>query len=83
MEEKTAWRERKRWKATRKILLTISSVILIIGIIITIQGIFSDPLKEAWKLGIGFIIFIVGLFSFLDTYNYTFKMYLKRKNKAR
>lgn len=74
-------KEVRNWRV-RKITLYIASlVVIVIGTIIMVQGFFSDPLKDTWKLITGFVICVAGVFSMIDTYHWKFKNYLSKKMK--
>ena len=74
-------KEVRNWRV-RKITLYIASlVVIVIGTIIMVQGFFSDPLKDTWKLITGFVICVSGIFSMIDTYHWKYKKYFSKKMK--
>lgn len=82
MTRKKATRKEIRDWRIKKITMYIASLaIIIIGAIIMVQGVFSDPLKDTWKFIAGFIICAAGIFSMIDTYHWKFKDFLSKKMK--
>ena len=74
-------KEVRNWRV-RKITLYIASLaIIIIGAIIMVQGILSDPIKKPWQFITGFVICVAGVFSMIDTYHWKFKDFLSKKMK--
>lgn len=74
-------KEVRNWRVRKITLYIVSLAVLVIGAIIMVQGIFSDPLKDTWKLITGFVICVFGVFSMIDTYHWKFKNYLSKKMK--
>lgn len=80
IRKKATRKEIRDWRA-RKITMYIASlVVIVIGTIIMVQGFFSDPLKDTWKLITGFVICVAGIFSMIDTYHWKLS---KKMKKAR
>ncbi len=69
------------WRIKKVTMYIASLVVIVIGTIIMVQGFFSDPLKDTWKLITGFVICVAGVFSMIDTYHWKFKNYLSKKMK--
>lgn len=69
------------WRIKKITLYIASLAIIIIGAIIMVQGILSDPIKKPWQFITGFIICVSGIFSMIDTYHWKYKKYLSKKMK--
>lgn len=69
------------WRIKKITLYIASLAIIIIGVIIMVQGILSDPIKKPWQFITGFVICVAGVFSMIDTYHWKFKNYLSKKMK--
>ncbi len=77
----TRRRQIRDWRIKKVTMYIASLAVLLIGTIIMVQGFFSDPLKDTWKLITGFVICVAGVFSMIDTYHWKFKNYLSKKMK--
>ena len=69
------------WRIKKITLYIASLAIIIIGVIIMVQGILSDPIKKPWQFITGFIICVSGIFSMIDTYHWKYKKYFSKKMK--
>ncbi len=69
------------WRIKKITLYIASLAIIIIGAIIMVQGILSDPIKKPWQFITGFVICVAGVFSMIDTYYWKFKNYFSKKMK--
>lgn len=69
------------WRIKKITLYIASLAIIIIGAIIMVQGILSDPIKKPWQFITGFVICVAGVFSMIDTYHWNFKNYISKKMK--
>lgn len=79
MKETRRRKEVRRWQIKKIALYIVSLAILVIGAIVTVQGV--DPLEQQWKFITGFAILLAGVFLFLETYGWSFKDYLSKKRK--
>ena len=69
------------WRIKKITLYIASLAIIIIGVIIMVQGILSDPIKKPWQFITGFVICVAGVFSMIDTYHWKFKDFISQKMK--
>lgn len=69
----------RNWRIKKVTMYIASLAVLVIGAIIMVQGFFSDPLKDTWKLITGFVICVFGVFSMIDIYHWKFKNFLSKK----
>lgn len=69
------------WRIKKITLYIASLAIIIIGAIIMVQGILSDPIKKPWQFITGFVICVAGVFSMIDTYHWKFKDFISQKMK--
>ena len=79
--KKTIRKEIRDWRIKKVTMYIASLAVLVIGGIISVQGVFSDPLKDIWKPITGFIIFEFGFMSLMETYQWSLRNYLSKKRK--
>lgn len=77
----TRRRQIRDWRIKKITLYIASLAIIIIGVIIMVQGILSDPIKKPWQFITGFVICVAGVFSMIDTYHWKFKDFISQKMK--
>ena len=77
-------KEVRNWRARKITLYIVSLAVLVIGAIIMVQGVLSDPLKDTWKFITGFVICVAGGMLLMETYHWSLRNYLsKKRRKAR
>lgn len=69
----------RRWRMRKVIVYTIAAILIIVGAILAVKGVFSDPLEHTWMLVTGWGLIIAGGLLFPDMWKETFKDYLKKK----
>lgn len=71
------------WRIKKIKLYILSLIPIIVGGVLIVQGLFSPPLEETWKLMTGFFVCISGILMYATIkIEYTYKKFIKRR-KAR
>ena len=79
MTKKESAEMRKRWMIKRRIILSIGTIIIIVGAIIMVHGIFTPPTVVPFRFILGAFLIVMGALAIPDTLKESFNDYLRKK----